>query len=286
MQRLGTYTAKFITDDIRVLINNLSPDSVQKVDAVSFINHSILDISEMITEANQMDYETRLNVTKSSSNISVYKAAGIYTDATRTINFPGHQLTTSSVGKYIVLSCLEPQNNVTFLTQIASITDANNFKVTTRYGNDISSVAYAEFGYQVEDYIYLSEFDININKFIKLVDSINGLVINKGNSVEFEGIKYNGNKKNNVYCHYSGGIIELYKGSNVSQFGSLILTFLRIPYKCDTENDLLDIKDKYVPLILAKAKAYFYESLQRPIPQDLANEITGSSNEIKKQAGN
>jgi len=132
---------------------------------------------------------------------------------------------------------------------------------------------------QTNDVIDISTY--NVDKIIKLTDDVNGLIL-PAKDFEFENLANLPQKQDNIFYNHFGEEILLYKGSNVTAYGTtLTLYYYRQPALASSSSDYLDIKDKYVPLVLAKAKNLVYEQLKTIPPESLTSLIESKTAQIR-----
>ena len=71
-------------------------------------------------------------------------------------------------------------------------------------------------------------------------------------------------------------------GSSVSSFGTLTMYYNSYPQNVSEDEDYLDIRDNYIPLVTAMAKNYCLEHLGITAPEALTNIITTKTREIRE----
>jgi len=76
--------------------------------------------------------------------------------------------------------------------------------------------------------------------------------------------------------------MRLYQGTDVAAIGDLLMTFNSYPQKTEEDDDTLDIRDMYVPLVILKAKNFCVEHLGLTAPESLTNAIDQKSREIRE----
>lgn len=121
----------------------------------------------------------------------------------------------------------------------------------------------------------------SVDKVIKLFDSANGLILPAGD-YEFDNIINIPQKQKNVWYIQFGEKIFLLYGTGATQIGTVTLFYYRQPTMVSADGDYVDMKDKYVPLLVAKAKNLIYEQLRMAPPESLTNMIEQKSAEIRK----
>lgn len=275
-----SYTLGKVKSLIRDLASEVAPDKVQPQTLTEIVCKNLLDICEMLNGATQPDYETTTTLGDAAINYStsvVYSGA-IYTNTTRNVAKTSHGLTSADVGKRIVL--LDSDTYVRAgVTTIASITDANNFVVTDAMGGNIGTLTYAVLSTHSGTNLDLSS--LKLDKVVKLVDSINGLVSPR-KSFDFENLSGISHFSNSVFFYQGGETLYLWKGSDVAMWGTLTLHYYRLPALPSADADYIDLKDKYIPLLIDKCKLEVYELGKETPPQALSGNVDQRSQAIRQ----
>ncbi len=281
------WTIKRIKDYLRVFINELAPDKIQELalDEIIFLNLS--DLVEMLNGASAPDYGVVTNVNPINSRLanSVDIKTGTFNSGAGTITRNNHGLNNSSIGRHILIwgtDRFNPARQVYFYSEISEIINDNVFKIyPTNNSITDDQIYYLVFGKYSDTYVDLSTLAYGVDKIIKLVDSINGLCIPVGD-FEFQGLSNNTLKQNNVFYNHFGDRLLLYKGTNVATLGSLTLYYYRQPLRWSNDNDYIDLKDKYINLLVAKCKNSIYEFLKLAPPEGLSQYIEQKTQAIRQ----
>lgn len=122
---------------------------------------------------------------------------------------------------------------------------------------------------------------IDYDKVIKVVDATNGLVPSKPDFA-FENLSNITSYQNSVFHFQFGENLFFFKGTNIPSYGTISVYYYRQPTPVVTGSDYLDIRDKYIPLVLAKAKNYIYEQVGKQAPEALTALIENKTNEIRQ----
>lgn len=281
------WNIKKIKDYLRVFINELAPDKIQELalDEIIFLN--LTDLVEMLNGASAPDYGivTNVNPVNARSAYSLDIKTATFNSQTGVITRNNHGLTSSSIGRHILIWGTDRFNSarqIYFNSEIVSIINNNQFQIspsTTDITDD--TISYLVFGKYPDIYVDLSTLAFGVDKVIKLVDSTNGLCIPVGD-FEFQGLPNNTLKQNNVFYNHFGDRLLLYKGSNVATLGSLTLYYYRQPIRWANDNELIDLKDKYVNLLVAKCKNSIYEFLKLAPPEGLSQYIEQKTQAIRQ----
>jgi len=119
-----------------------------------------------------------------------------------------------------------------------------------------------------------------IDKVIKIVDGTNGLASPKPDFA-YENLSNIDQYKDSLFYNWFGDKIYLFIGSNLTK-GTLTLYYYRQPTLLSSGSDYIDISDKYVSLVIAKAKTMIYEQLNRMAPEALTSLIESKTAEIRR----
>jgi len=273
------YTLEKVKSLIRDLANEVAPDKVQPQTLTEIIGKNLLDICEMLNGATQPDYESTTILGDSTTFYSTsVVSGGTYTNSTKTVTMSSHGLTTNDIGKRIILF-----DRVSFtragVTSIASIISTNAFTVTNAMGGDIGSLGYAVLSAQSTTSLDLSS--LKIDKVVKLVDSVNGLVSPR-KAFDFENLKGISHFSNSVFYYQGGETLYLWKGNNVLNWGTLTLHYYRLPNLPVNDSDYIDLKDKYIPLLIDKCKIEVYELGQQTPPNALSSNVDQRTQAIRQ----
>ena len=111
-----------------------------------------------------------------------------------------------------------------------------------------------------------------IESITKLVDSINGECIKK-DAHEIENISNVPQAASNIYYNNYGEQIFLKKGSSVASYGVLTLFYIRVPTKANADTDYIDLRDKYIDLLINQAKIMVYEQSSVSVPDSLMQSV-------------
>jgi hypothetical protein len=121
---------------------------------------------------------------------------------------------------------------------------------------------------------------LNVDRVIKVVDSLNGLVPPKSD-YEFENLKAITSYASSVFHQYFGERLFFFKGANIHAFGTIYVHYYRQPTPVSGSMDFLDIPDKHVPLVLAKVKSFVYEQCEKQAPDALTALIASRTAAIR-----
>ncbi len=268
-----------LESSIRISVGQVTKEKIQSKTIKKYLNFALQDIAQQLNGAAAPDYGNTWNISDSgSSETNTIVTGASYTDATKTVQKTGHNLTSTSVGQRISLW------NGTIsavIAEIASITDVNNFVISKAFGGDIAgTVSYAVFSAHTSPNVDLSALDPPIDKVVKIKDSINGLLTPLGDAdIEAENIT---DFEDGVFWNKFGETIYLKIGDNVPAWGTLTLFGYRQPYLLNATTDYIDIKDEYVPLVLAKATNYILVILKETAPESLTALIASETQKIRQ----
>lgn len=259
-----------LADEIEV--SNLQDETIRQI-----INKNTLDIAEQLNGASAPDYGTKTTVSDAAASYSatVRQGAG-YTSSTKTIASTSHGLTSADVGKRIVFWDDGDPITKVGIAEIVSIVDDDSFTVSVATGADITSPAcdYAVFSAHSGTSIDLSS--LKIDKIIKLVDSTNGPVAAAKDDA-FDNLANNDMYDNSVMYNYFGETLYLFKGADVSAWGTLSLYYYRLPTLLSADGDYVDLRDKYVPLLIDKCYLEVYTRGKKGAPQTVVDNVKNAT---------
>lgn len=121
---------------------------------------------------------------------------------------------------------------------------------------------------------------LKIDSITKLTDTLNGLCIEITPS-DYENLITISQKQGKIYWYQFGENIYLYKPTALS-YGTLTLFYNRSPVKVVDSSDTLDIKDKYIKLVIDRVKVMLYETLKQVPPEALTNAVDNSITQIRQ----
>lgn len=251
----------------------LDPDFLKKL-----VNYAVIDVAEIISGAGSGDYSKDANISDEASSVSttIVQDAS-YVDTTRTVTKSAHGLTSAGIGKRIALWYSTVKAAI---VEIESIPSINTFVLSKALGGDIESgLNYSVFSAHSSPTVDLSQY--NIAQVTKVFDSINKEVIEVGDK-EFDNLYRFDTRKNKCYYNVRGQTLYLEKGSDVAAWGTISMSYNSYPQKTTEEDDQLDIRDMYVPLVILKAKNFAIEHLGEASPESLTNAIDQKSREVRE----
>lgn len=244
------YTRAKVRSSVRELAKEVSEDKVQNPAIDEIINLNTLDLCEMLNGATQPDYGATsvLGDAATHYSTSIVVSGVTYTDATKTITKTGHGFTNADIGRRIILYDTDASARCG-ISRIAGITSTSAFTIEHSMGGTFSICTYAVLSRQSSTSLDLSS--LKIDKLIKLVDSTNGLIPLK-NAFEIENIANLIHNSTEAFAYHEGETIYLVKGSDVANWGTLTLHYYRLPTLPSADTDYIDLKDKYMRLLIDK----------------------------------
>jgi len=279
------YTQKKARDIVSLWVNEISQQDLEPSLIEDFIDLATIDVAEILNGATIPDYgrTSTLNDVASSFVATVIALGAGYTFADTTIAHTSHGLTAADVGKRIVFwdNTADPVVNMA-IAHIKSITDTNNFVVTD--ANTSADITSPNCDYAVFTEHSASFLDISGLKFshIGMIrDANNGEWIEVTNK-EFQKLSDFTQKQNNIYYYRHGESIFIYEGTSASALGTITLEYFSYPTLPSAETDFLDIRDIYIPLVIAKTKNYVYEHLDKTPPEALTGIIAQKTAAIRE----
>jgi hypothetical protein len=270
------YTLKMV---VNTVILWLKKENQQELDAdvvKGFANLATLDVAEIISGAGSDDYGKTANITdQAASATATIVQSATYTDATRNVLKAAHGLVAADVGKRISIWIGTTRAAI---AEIESITDVDNFIITKALGAD-GTANYAVFSAHSGVNVDLSTY--KLSNITKITDSISKEVIKAGDK-EFDNLHRFDEKQNKIYWFKHGQYLYFYKGTEVADFGDLTLWYNSYPQRVTEETDYMDIRDNYIPLVIAKTKNHALEHLGLSAPESLTSLIDQKTREIRE----
>jgi hypothetical protein len=123
-----------------------------------------------------------------------------------------------------------------------------------------------------------------IDRVIKVTDTGSNLIAER-KDFEFENLKSIDSFKRSVMFNHFGETLYFFTGSLTTLSPTVNLYYYRQPTVATSSADYLDVRDKYIPLVIAKAKASVYEQLNTTPPEALTEVIKSRVAEIKQSTG-
>lgn len=110
----------------------------------------------------------------------------------------------------------------------------------------------------------ISIAELRVDRIIKLVGRTSDSRKYSGlippiNAMEFENLSNLPNKQENIFHNIFGDKIRIYVGKKSKPYDLIDVYYYRQPELCDDPDDHLDVKDKHIPMIIKKVKAYVLE---------------------------
>ena len=245
---------------------------------MKIVNKNTLDIAEMLNGATAPDYGTVANLSDVSSSNGTFVTTAVYTDSTRTITKAAHGLTSADIGKRVVLYDSASPITVT-VAEIESITNSSAFVITKAYGANIAANAsYAVLPAHSATYLDLTS--LKVDKIIKLSDSINKLVTSAPD-FNFENLSGIDEYSESLFYNHFGETLFLFKGSDIANWGTLTLSYYRLPVLVSATTDYIDMKDKHIPLLIDKCKLELYELANVLAPKELSQSVESKTQLIR-----
>jgi len=271
------YTLKKVRSILQRWLNELDKSKLDPTMVDDLINLATIDTAEILNGAKIPDYGKTANLSDAASSLSTSIVTGAtYTNSTRKVTKTTHGFTSASIGRRIAAWVSTTRIVV---AEIESIVDVDNFITTKALGDDAAgTLNYAVFS--AHSGLNLDLSSLKMDKIEKLVDSINGEVLLTP-SKHFDNLDGFDEKQSNIFYYQHGETIFLYQGTSVASIGTLTLHYYGYPALPASETDYLDIRDKYIPLVIAKAKNYLYEHLEMSVPKELLSQIDQKTASIR-----
>lgn len=269
-----SYTFSYIESLLRVLVNELGKDKIQAKTVLKLVNLKTRSLAQLLNGAQDPFYQKTVDVTLAASKVTSTVRTGKGITAANYISDVSHGLTVADVGKRVVV--VDTAGTKAGLFTIVSIYDVNNFVVDPGFSTAIvGTIDYAVLSQHDGTNVDLSSY--SIANIVKLEDSVNGFITPAGYN-EISMIASLDDNSESVFYNHSGEVLILKKGSDVSTWGTLSLTFNRNPDEVTTGSDYIDMKDEYVPLLVDMVKLDMYQLANADAPPALS---TGVENKVQ-----
>ena len=107
---------------------------------------------------------------------------------------------------------------------------------------------------------------VNILDVVKVVDATNGNAI-RLSSKEFASFASNPNYDSSVVVEYAGESIYFGKGSSVSSYGTLTMTYDEKPTVITAVTDTVDLPEEYIDMMIQELTRWYLNHISKPIPE-------------------
>lgn len=228
---------------LRITVNEIAPDKLQDLDLIDMLHLVICDISELLGESVYKDYGKRIKIWFQPTQPTAEQINDIW-------------INTGASNKQYYWDGTSWIANINALTLSANIIDLSNHRVSsiTKLVDDV------------------------------LAATVNGLCI-EVDQKEFDALVNIPQKQSNVYYTRFGERLYIYDGANITTRVSpysMHLFYNIVPLKITNMLDTVDIRDKYMKLVVDKAKVMIYENLLEIPPESLTNTINNSVELIRQ----
>ena len=122
---------------------------------------------------------------------------------------------------------------------------------------------------------------VNVFDVVKVVDATNGNAV-RLSSKEFASFASNPNYDSSVVIEYAGESMLFGKGSSVSSFGTLTMTYDEKPTVITAVTDTIDLPEEYIEMYIQELTRWYLNHISRPIPEQLENPLKVLEAEFKR----
>lgn len=276
-----SFQFSYIESLLRVLTKQVALDNIQSTTLQKIVNKNTLDIAEMLNGATAPDYGSTQVLGDAAINYSspyIIGAPYTYNASTKTVTKSAHGFTDTDIGKRIIVYFSSPIDSLAIST-IEDITDINNFTLADSFSGYTAISSFALLSAHSGTNLDLSS--LKIDKIIKVVDSTNGLV-GPTPDFAFENLAGIDDYDDSVFYNHFGESLLLFKGSNVSAWGTLTVYYYRLPVLVSADADYIDMKDKHIPLLIDKCKLELYELANMMPPKELSQSVESKTQLIRQ----
>jgi len=260
------WTLERIEGILRNLSDQLAPNKIEPLDIIDYIHIAVTKTAERLGLSTLGDYTQATAV----SVVTLAAASGIvlatsYSYTTKTVTKAAHGL---SVGDTLIYW---DDGGYYAIGYVATVPSSSTFTVSQNIGVTVTNFKYLKVTPHSTDTVDISGLGYGVDQIVKLSDSISGLCVPKPTDV-LDDLTYP-QKQGKIHYYRRGETLVLRKGSDVSAYGTLTLEYVRSPMKVTTSTDYLDIKDKYISLIIDVAKLLVYEAVNAQPPEQLSKSV-------------
>lgn len=275
-----SYTFSYLESFLRVLTAQVALDDIQSKTLMKIVNKNTLDIAEMLNGATAPDYGATQVLGDVGINYSETEVlADSYTNATKTVGKTAHGLTNADIGRRILLHTEIP--GIAGISTIASVPTSSTFIIADTQHASLGSGALYYFVLSRHSGAHLDISTLKIDKIIKLVDGTNGLV-GPQKDFPFENLANMDDYDKSIFYSHFGELLILFKGSGIPAWGTLTLYYYRLPTLVTEDADYIDMKDKYIPLLIDKCKLELYELANKLAPKELSQSVDSKTQLIRQ----
>jgi len=274
------YTFSKIKSLLRVLADEIGVNKIQDATIMEIVNANVFDIAEQLNGSLAPDYSVTATLTDAATHYSDAEVLmDSYVNATKTVTKTAHGLTTADIGRRVILHSEIP--GYAGVSTIASVPSTSTFTIADTQHASLSGGAAYYFVLSRHTSTYLDLSALKIDKIVKLVDSVKGLVAEK-KDLAFENLTNIDDYDNSVFYNHLGESLYLFKGANVSTWGTLTLHYYRLPNAVTADADYIDLKEKYIKLLLGSCKLDIYELAQKQAPKELTQSVESKTAAIRQ----
>lgn len=318
---LSSVTAReFIADCNQELRNYKKRDWTPKL-TLKVINEIVQEFYELSGAKDDPKYRSKVVIPRIASAYSNVNAGASYTASTRLLVIPasGGGITwdgatafnSSFVGAAVKINivaefsgsgenrgaseaaAVQPTN--TYYAVVEEVVSPTTVKLTAASSSGIPNISGSALNALVtaiseQDDVYIGNLDIykGIDKIVKITYAPSGTPkpTCEVDSMEFDYIKEIPKSANNyseeVIWYRGGAYIYMFKGGDVSSYGKREMEVLRMPVKCTSQDDYIDVSDSNIRMIKDMVQIKMLQTLKdTQLPADLAG-TAGKLQEMKK----
>jgi hypothetical protein len=122
-----------------------------------------------------------------------------------------------------------------------------------------------------------------ITDVVKVVDGTNGNMIRLDGN-EFASFESNPNLLSSVGCEYAGEAMYFVKGSNISNYGTITLTYDKKPDAITTATSTIDLLPEHLQMFTEELCRWIFNYMAKPVPAELENPLRSLEESFKRSA--
>jgi hypothetical protein len=289
---IGTIKAGSLISMVRLRLKSFTDEVFPKNRILDVMNNCLSELVEISGALKDPEYRDNAIIPQTGGFVVSDNYAGIgtgYVDNTRKLTIPvtkvGVEWQTvtgfdqSWEGATIHIVYDNGQEMVTLDCIVDSIDTARTVVITeaTEPGVDILETAfYSISGFTTAtktndiDLAQLNFYKV-IDKITAIEDTVNGLCIEIPQK-DFISIKNEGSLgsyTDDIIWYREGSMIHFAKGYNIANYGIRKMYYTRLPQRCTTYDDYIDLKDNLSNMLIDMVLIIVLQALKTEIPQEL-----------------
>jgi len=252
---------------IRSELDQLAPDKIQTPQIIDILHLQLSEVAEMLNGAKFPDYGVTQVIAPVTAPTFSPVTATSYDNTTKTVTKSAHGL---SAGQPLLYW---DDGGKIMMGSVVSVPSSSTFTVDTAIGVTVTNFKYQAFTALSVDSVDISSY--GLDTITKIKDSGVGLCTPK-KIHEIDNLSEIPQTKANIFYAMFGDAVYFYKGSTVTNYGTMTMYYHRLPNKASLTTDYLDIKDKYVNVVIDKTRVALLGLLKLAVPETLSSTVNNT----------